>query len=71
MRNSVYCLLLLIAGVFTGTGVYAQSNEVVESTMRSNGKIYVVMAICITILVGLFLYLVSIDRKIAKIEDKQ
>ncbi|MEO5893374.1 MAG: CcmD family protein [Ferruginibacter sp.] len=71
MRNSVYCLLFLLGNLFIGTGAYAQSNEVVESTMRSNGKIYVVMAICITILAGLILYLVTIDRKIAKIEDKQ
>ena len=39
--------------------------------MRSNGKIYVVLAIFITILVGLLIYLVSIDRKISRIEDKQ
>jgi hypothetical protein len=36
--------------------------------MRSNGKIYVVVAVCLTILVGLFLYVLSVDRKINKIE---
>ena len=71
MRNSVYFLWLLPVFLFITNGLYAQDNNIVESTMRSNGKIYVVMAVCITILVGLFLYLVSIDRKIAKIEDKQ
>jgi uncharacterized membrane protein len=71
MRNSVYCLLLTGVSLFASTVAHAQSNEVVEGTMRSNGKIYVVLAICITILTGLFLYLVSIDRKIARIEDKQ
>lgn len=71
MRNSVYHLLLLMAGLFSGSIIYAQTNGAVETTMRSNGKIYVVMAICITILVGLFIYMISIDRKIAKIEDKQ
>jgi hypothetical protein len=71
MRNSVYFLLLLLASVFSSSGLYAQGNEAAESTMRSNNKIYVVLAICVTILAGLFLYLVSIDRKIAKIEDKQ
>ncbi len=71
MRNSVYCLLILAGSLFTNSSLFAQSNEVVESTMRSNGKIYVVLAICITILAGLFLYLISIDRKIARIEDKQ
>lgn len=71
MRNSVYILLLLPVCLFISTGSYAQDNKTIETTMRSNDKIYVVMAVCITILVGLFLYLVSIDRKIAKIEDKQ
>ena len=71
MRNSVYYTLLLLVSLFTSTNMYAQNNTVVESTMRSNGKIYVVLAICITILAGLFFYLIAIDRKIAKIEDKQ
>ena len=71
MRNSIYCLLLVLAGLLTGTCAFAQNNETVEGVMRSNGKIYVVLAICLTILAGLFLYLLSIDRKIRKIEDKQ
>jgi Na+-driven multidrug efflux pump len=36
--------------------------------MRSNGKIYVVMAVVVTILIGLFLYLINLDRKISKLE---
>jgi len=71
MRNSVYYLLLLLAGIISSTNTFAQSNPVPETVMRSNGKIYVVLAICITILVGFFIYLLSIDKKIAKIEDKQ
>ena len=71
MRNSISGLLLLLAGLVTSTNVLAQNNETVEGVMRSNGKIYVVLAICLTILVGLFLYLFSIDKKIRKIEDKQ
>ena len=64
MRNKLYCLVLLLAGLFVSPGIFAQSNEVYEGAMRSNGKIYVVLAICITILVGLLLYIASIDRKI-------
>jgi len=71
MRNRIYCLLLMLGGLFTGNRLFAQSNGTIEDTMRSNDKIYVVMAVCITILAGLLLYLVLIDRKIAKIEDKQ
>jgi hypothetical protein len=39
-----------------------------NSIMRSNDKIYVVMAVCITILVVLFIYLVRIDIKVSKKE---
>ena len=39
-----------------------------NSIMMSHDKIYVVMAVCITILVVLFLYLVRIDMKVSKKE---
>ena len=71
MRNRIHCLLLLLAGIILSTQTFAQENLAAETPMRSNGKIYVVLAICITILLGLFIYLLSIDRKIKQIEDKQ
>jgi len=70
MRNRVYGLLLSFVGLLSSNDSFAQNKGAVENLMRSNGKIYVVMAVCMTILVGLVLYMVSIDRKIAKIEDK-
>jgi len=36
--------------------------------MRSNGRIYVVVAVMLTILIGLVLYVVRLDRKISKLE---
>ncbi len=46
------------------------SNEAsMDTTMRSHDKIYVVMAVCVTILIVLFLYLVRIDRKVSKKES--
>jgi uncharacterized membrane protein len=36
--------------------------------MHSNGKIYVVVAVLVTILIGMFAYLVNLDRKITKME---
>jgi uncharacterized membrane protein len=50
------------------TMVSAQSVEAETDVMRSNGKIYVVMAVVITIVAGLFIYVVSLDRKISKLE---
>jgi hypothetical protein len=36
--------------------------------LRADGKIYVVVAVAVTIVVGLVIYLVSLDRKISKLE---
>lgn len=49
----------------------AQDKEVVEMAdkMRGDGKIYVVVAVILTILSGLILYLVRLDRKISKLEQ--
>lgn len=39
-------------------------------TMRSNGRIYVVVAVVLTILFGLILYVVRLDRKISRLEKE-
>jgi ABC-type amino acid transport system permease subunit len=39
--------------------------------MKENGKIYVVIAVILTILAGLVLYLVRLDRKISKLEKNK
>jgi hypothetical protein len=41
-----------------------------DHTMRSNGRIYVVVAVILVILAGLILYMVRIDRKIRKMEKQ-
>ena len=40
------------------------------SGLRADGKIYVVMAVVITILTGLIIYLIRLDRKISRLEGK-
>jgi CcmD family protein len=37
-------------------------------TMRSNGKIYVVVVVLATIFAGIFTYLVYLDRKMSRLE---
>lgn len=39
--------------------------------MLSNGKIYVVVAVVVTIVTGIFIYLVNLDRKISRLEKEQ
>ena len=59
----LFCTALLFCSILS-----AQNNSSSEELMRSNGKIYVVVAVCLTILTGLFIYVFLIDRKISKIE---
>jgi len=62
-------LSLLMITIFVqaqeGTG-----KTVIGETMRSNGRIYVVVAVMLTILIGLILYLVRLDKKISKVEKE-
>lgn len=52
--------------------VQAQNDKKVEmaDTMRSNGRIYVVLAVILTILAGLILYITRLEKKINKLEKE-
>jgi hypothetical protein len=39
--------------------------------MRSIGKIYVVAAVCLIILITILIYLIALDRKITRLEKRQ
>lgn len=69
MKRSIIFILLLL-NVFT---VFAQDPQSVEmaDTLRSSGKIYVVIAIIVIIFIGLAIYLFSIDRRLKKIEKEK
>ena len=45
--------------------------EFVADTLRSNGKIYVVVAVLLIIFAGISAFLIHLDRKISKLEKKQ
>ena len=63
----VFIVLLLSMAMWAQDG-----NQKVQmaDTMRSNGRIYVVVAVILTILIGLILYVLRIDRKISKLEKE-
>ncbi|MDB2653239.1 CcmD family protein [Flavobacteriales bacterium] len=65
-----YLITLFLSIVFKTQGI-AQQNNVVEmaDVMRSNGKIYVVVAVLATIFIGLMIYLIRIDKKVQKLEE--
>ncbi|HTD41852.1 MAG TPA: CcmD family protein [Mucilaginibacter sp.] len=61
---------VLLCVVLCNIAAFAQqpSNVDMADTMRSSGKIYVVISIICIIFVGLAIYLFSIDRRLKKIE---
>jgi cellulose synthase/poly-beta-1,6-N-acetylglucosamine synthase-like glycosyltransferase len=62
-------LLISFLLAFSSTSLFAQGGPVaMADEMRSNGKIYVVVAVVLTILFGIVLYLVRLDRKINRLE---
>jgi len=67
--NKITCsLLFLFCGLLLHATAFAQDKPEMADVMRSNGKIYVVVAVCLTILIGLFAYVFSVDRKISRLE---
>jgi CcmD family protein len=54
------------------TNIFAQqmdkSSEEPTDFMNSNGKIFVVVAVVVIIVIGLFIYLINLDKKIKKLE---
>jgi CcmD family protein len=48
----------------------AQDDVAMADTFRQEGKIYVVVAVALVILTGIFVYLFLLDRKVSKIEKR-
>lgn len=46
----------------------SEKTPAMADVMRSNGKIYVVVAVVLIVLSGMFIYLIRLDRKINKLE---
>lgn len=69
MRNSLKSLMLLalVALPFLSK---AQAVEMAD-TLRSSGKIYIVVGVIAIIFIGIVVYLFTLDRRISKIEEKK
>ncbi len=64
--------VLSLLVVFLAISPFLSAQDVqMADEMRNNGKIYVVVAVCLTILLGLFLYVFILDRKISRLEKNQ
>jgi len=79
MKNSLFdkaaargrqVLLLLLVFLLPVLHAVAQNPDTPEmaDTMRTDGKIYVVVAVIAVVLAGLLVLLVSLDRKVSRLE---
>lgn len=72
--NKLNRIALTVAFAITSLFVHAQTNEVAEDARRmerTQQSLYIVMAVAITILIGLFLYVWKLDRKITQLEKNK
>jgi len=77
MNKKISSLFFIVVALFSNFVVNAQQGDSTSrkepemaDVMRSNGKIYVVLAVALIILTGLIIYVARLDRKISKLEKK-
>lgn len=68
--KTLFKLLPALAMCLGHAAALAQSEVPMADEMRANGKIYVVVAIVVVILIGLLTYVLIVDRKITRLERK-
>lgn len=71
MKKTLLILFLLLSLNLSAQETYqgAENTKVeMADTFRENGKIYVVVAVVGTILAGLIIYAISLDRRVARME---
>jgi len=69
-RNTTFLTMTL--GLLSTVVFSQEAQQQVEmaDAMRESGKIYVVVAVLCTVFLGIVLYLISIDRKVSRLESK-
>lgn len=68
MKTAFKYLLALVTLCVATPSAFAQDVEMAD-TFRTEGKIYVVVAIVLIVLIGLVAYLFVLDRKLNKLEQ--
>jgi len=61
-------LLILLVSSFTGMA--QQADIEMADQFRADGKIYVVIAVVLLVLVGIFIYLFNLDKKVTRLEKE-
>ncbi len=70
MKSKILSFLLSMGILTTKAQQTAQKATTMADEMRSNGKIFVVVAVLLTILIGLIAYVIRIDKKVSRLEKE-
>ncbi|NVO84545.1 CcmD family protein [Hymenobacter sp. P5252] len=70
MRNGLLLLLALVLPVWQALAQAPTAQPEMAEVLRQNGKIYVVVAVIVVVLAGLLLFLISLDRKLSRLEKE-
>ena len=69
IRKFSTLIVLLLTNIISLAQDTAEAVDMAD-TMRSNGKIYVVLAVILTIFLGIVIYLVRLDKKMTRLEKE-
>jgi len=71
-RKIIFSFIAIAFSLFVNAQdtVAAHTDDRQATGFRAEGKIYVVMLVSVTILAGLFIYLIRLDKKITKLENQ-
>ncbi len=69
-HTKVISTILMFILLMMSPILVSASDVSMADTMRENGKIYVVVAVVLVVTLGMIFYLVSVDKKIKKLEAK-
>lgn len=69
MKRYIITLITLFYTAFLYAGNESVSDGM-ANVLRSSGKIYVVISVIVTIFTGIAIYLITIDRKVSKLEKE-
>lgn len=74
MKNRVSVAVFTLINFVLSLNLFAQQSVTQEiamaDQMRADGKIWVVVAVISTLFVGIIAFLVSMDRKVSKLEKQ-
>ena len=71
MKRILAAFAFGIIAVFANAQTAIGTQPISTDLMRGNGKILVVAAVILIIMTGFFIYLVSVDKKISRLEKEK